>query len=122
MGTTPQVLLLLLAQHGLFDNMYGQLYSEISAKFSTVRKNTVDDAYAFLSSTNPSAVLVADGGVALARNTHLQKSLVRYAEAGGTVIFGCLFSSFVSPPDLGHLFKRFELGWNQGTITVPLSP
>ena len=113
-GNTPQILLLLLAQHELFDNMYGQLCSEISTKFSTVRKNTVDDAYTFLSSTKPSAVLVADGGVALKRNTHLQRSLVRYAKAGGTVIFGCLFSSFVTPPDLGHLFNKFELQWKSG--------
>ena len=113
-GTTTQILLLPLAQEELFNQMYTPLCSQISAKYTTVRKTTVDDAYSFISSSKPAAVLIADGGLALKKNNHLQRSLIRYAKAGGTVIFGCLFSSFVRPSDLGDLFQKFDLGWKSG--------
>ena len=112
--TAPQILIVLLAQKELFDDMYGPFCSRLSTQFSFVRKNTIDDAYTYLSGANPSAVLVADGGLASKQNGHLQKSLVRYAKAGGTVLFACLFSSFVRPLDLVSLFKKFELEWTGG--------
>ena len=112
--TTTKILLLPLAQDELFNQLYTPLCSQISSKYPTVRKTTIDDAYNFLSSSKPAAVLVADGGLALRKNNHLHRSLVRYARAGGTVIFGCLFSSFVRPSDLGELFGKFDLAWTSG--------
>lgn len=113
-NTAPQILLLPLEQEEMFNELYGDFCSDISAQFSSIRKTTVDDAYTYLSGTKPSAVLVVDGGLASKRNTHLHQSLARYAKAGGTVIFACLFSSFVRPADLDSLFKKFQLEWTGG--------
>lgn len=90
-STVSQILLLPLAQKKMFDSLYDALSSDISAQFSSIRKNTVDDAYTYLSATKPSAVLVVDVGLTSKRNTHLQQSLARYASQI-TRVSPCLLS------------------------------
>jgi len=109
----PQVLVLPLADETKFNEIYSGLYSAISGLYLTVRKTTVDDAYSFLLSHGPSAVLV-DGGLASTQHQHLQKQLARYAKAGGTVIFGCMFYSLTDSFALKDLFETFDLDWALG--------
>lgn len=90
-STASQILLLPLAQKKMFDSLYDALSSEISAQFSFIRKNTVDDVYTYLSATKPFAVLVVDVGLTSKRNTHLQQFLARYASQI-TRVSPCLLS------------------------------
>lgn len=109
----PEVLVLTLADATKFDRIYSGFYSAISELYVTVRKTTVDDAYSFLLNHAPSAVLV-DGGLASMQHQHLQKQLARYAKAGGTVIFGCMFYALTDSFALKDLFETFEVDWALG--------
>ena len=118
MGTsTAQILYLRLGdetQASLFDDMYQDVRTKIASLSSTEEAKTSAAAQTSLSTQRFKAILAVDGGIATRRNNAFQKSLATYAKNGGTVIFCCLFSSFVRPPDMNKLWENFELPWKSG--------
>ena len=60
--------------------------------------------------------MILDGAVARPIFQPVARRLAQYAEAGGSVVFGILFSSFVSPPNMERLFGDdcFGLKWQSG--------
>ncbi|MCJ1229751.1 hypothetical protein MMC12_006421 [Toensbergia leucococca] len=114
----PQVLLLQLGsatEADIFKELYAEFRLTIEAKFTTAVARTDAAAFRALENSTPQAVLVVDAGLARQKSGNLQKRLAQFASDGGTVVLGCLFSSFVSPSDLNRLFKkRFGLPWKAG--------
>ncbi|KAL8914975.1 MAG: hypothetical protein Q9172_006980 [Xanthocarpia lactea] len=102
-------------QSSIFDDMYQSLCTEIDEKYSTTQALSAADVKPLLSSPSLKAILVVDGGLSTGKHhIKLQKELSTYAKAGGTIIFCCLFSDFVRPPDLDRLFQSFGLSWESG--------
>ncbi|KAI4284336.1 MAG: hypothetical protein L6R38_001491 [Xanthoria sp. 2 TBL-2021] len=113
-----QVLFLRLGdgmQTSIFDDLYQGLCDEISQKYSTVQARSAADVRPLLSASSLKAILVVDGGLTVGKeHIALQKQLSSYAQAGGTIIFCCLFSSFSRPPDFDRMFRSFGLPWEFG--------
>ncbi len=102
-------------QSSIFDDMYQNLCTEIDEKYSTLQARSAADVKPLLSSPSLKAILVVDGGLSTGKyHIKLQKELSTYTKAGGTIIFCCLFSNFVRPPDLDRLFRSFGLSWEFG--------
>ncbi|KAL8672224.1 MAG: hypothetical protein Q9168_003296 [Polycauliona sp. 1 TL-2023] len=102
-------------QSSLFGDLYEHLRSEISAKYAVSQATSAAEIKPFLSSPSLQAILVVDGGLTVGKkHVVLQTQLSSYVKAGGTVIFCCLFSSFVRPPDMNRMFRNFDLPWEFG--------
>ncbi|OCL03325.1 hypothetical protein AOQ84DRAFT_400730 [Glonium stellatum] len=98
-GTSQhRILLLSLDKQSWFDEMYNRLITAISDR-------------AVLQRATGSAVM---------------QELKEYVSNGGTVVFGRLFSSFISPADMNAFFRRhFDLPWESGDYhrtTLHLKP
>lgn len=116
-ASTAQILYLRLgdnAQVSIYDDLYKSLHTQIASLCSITEAKTLAAAQSLLSTQSFKAVLAVDGGIAIRRNNALQKQLASYAKNGGTVIFCCLFSSFVRPPDMDKLWQNFEQPWKSG--------
>ncbi|KAL8716071.1 MAG: hypothetical protein Q9225_006241 [Loekoesia sp. 1 TL-2023] len=116
-ASTAQILFLRLgdnAQISIYDDLYKSLHNQIASLCSTTEAKTLPAAQSLLSTQPFKAVLAVDGGIAIRRNNTLQRQLASYAKNGGTVIFCCLFSSFVRPPDMDKLWQNFEQSWKSG--------
>ncbi|KAL9591476.1 MAG: hypothetical protein Q9179_007684 [Wetmoreana sp. 5 TL-2023] len=115
--SSAQVLYLRLgddAQIGIFNDLYESLQSQIDTKYSTTEVKSAAAVKPLLSSPSLKAILVVDGGLSGGRCTALQTQLARYIKAGGTLIFCCLFSSFVSPLNADRLWSNFAMPWKFG--------
>ncbi|KAL9047373.1 MAG: hypothetical protein Q9206_006821 [Seirophora lacunosa] len=113
----PQILYLRLGndpQAGLFDDLYQDVRVQIASQASTQEAMSMAIAQLLLSTQSFKVVLVVDGGTAVKKHNALQKQLASYATVGGTVIFCCLFPSFISPPDMSKLWKNFNEPWASG--------
>ncbi|KAL8996184.1 MAG: hypothetical protein Q9169_004250 [Polycauliona sp. 2 TL-2023] len=113
-----QVLLLRLGdetQTSIFDDLYQDFCDEIGAKYSISQAKSAREVDSLLSNPSLQAILIVDGGLTVGKeHIVLQKQLSSYVNAGGTVIFCCLFSSFVRPPDVNRMFRSFGLPWEFG--------
>ncbi|KAL8780193.1 MAG: hypothetical protein Q9213_006591 [Squamulea squamosa] len=118
-SSMTQVLYLRLGdetQASVFDDLYQSFCSEISEKYATIEARSAADTTPLLSSPSLKAILVVDAGLTIGKHhIALQKQLSAYAKAGGTVIFCCIFSGFVIPPDLDRMFRSFGLSWKFGS-------
>lgn len=116
--TSAQVLYLRLGdatQTSIFDDLYGDFCSHIDAKYSTSQARSAEVVTPLLSTPSLKAILVVDGGLtASKKHIALQKQLSAWAKSGRTIIFCCLFSSFVRPPDFNRMYRSFELDWQFG--------
>ncbi|KAL8773888.1 MAG: hypothetical protein Q9209_001318 [Squamulea sp. 1 TL-2023] len=102
-------------QTSIFDDLYQSLCAEINKKYKTIQARSTADATPLLSSPSLKAILIVDAGLTTGKHhIALQKQLSAYAKAGGTIIFCCLFSSFVTPPDLNRMYRSFGLSWEFG--------
>ncbi|KAL8653283.1 MAG: hypothetical protein Q9210_002183 [Variospora velana] len=113
----PQILYLRLGtdtQDGLFDELYQDIRARIASLASTQEATSMASAQSLLSTQSFMAVLVADSGTSVKKHNALQIQLASYAAVGGTVIFCCLFASFIRPPDMGKLWKNFNMPWGSG--------
>ncbi|KAK2731313.1 hypothetical protein FQN57_003454, partial [Myotisia sp. PD_48] len=111
----PQILLLSIANQPSFDEIYSRLISELSNRAQLQRANTSSDALDYLSHNVPLAVLVSDPGITQPGNMTVLNKLKDYIMSGGTAIFGCQFSSFISPPVMNSFFNtHLGLLWQSG--------
>ncbi|KAL9617986.1 MAG: hypothetical protein Q9204_008443, partial [Flavoplaca sp. TL-2023a] len=102
-------------QTSIFDDLYQPFCDEMRQIYTIVSARTAADAKPLLSLSTLRAILVVDGGLTVGKeHIALQKQLSSYAQAGGTVIFCCLFSSFSKPSNFNRMFQSFELPWEFG--------
>ncbi|KAL8868016.1 MAG: hypothetical protein Q9174_005273 [Haloplaca sp. 1 TL-2023] len=102
------------AQQTMFSDIYKDTISQIDKTYGSIELKDAAAAQAILSSEPPKAILVVDGGLSWPKYTALQVQLARYVQAGGTVVFCCLFSSFIRPPNADRLWHNFGLPWTSG--------
>ncbi|KAI4116013.1 MAG: hypothetical protein LQ345_003493 [Seirophora villosa] len=113
----PQILYLRLGndtQAGIFDDLYQNVRARVASLASTQEATSMAIAQSLLSTQSFKIVLVVDGGISVKKHNALQKQLASYATVGGTVIFCCIFSGFVRPPDMSKLWKNFNEPWASG--------
>ncbi|KAL8844150.1 MAG: hypothetical protein Q9176_001556 [Flavoplaca citrina] len=113
-----QIVLLRLGdgmQTSIFDDLYQPFCDEMNRSYTIVSARSAADAKSLLSLSTLRAILVVDGGLTVGKeHIALQKQLSSYAQAGGTVIFCCLFSSFSKPSNFNGMFQSFGLPWEFG--------
>jgi len=125
----PMVLLLSISSEPWFDESYSVLMDKLSRRTQLKRASTASAAIRFLSNVNAGAeefklraIFVTDPGLTESDSDYGQEQLqellhgmLEYLTNGGTVIFCCLFSGFISPPDLDRFFgQSFNLRWRFG--------
>lgn len=101
-------------QLSIFDDLYQNIRTRIDSLAPPVEAKTMKAAQSILTTQSIKAVLAVDGGIAVRRNNTLQKQLASYVKSGGTLIFCCIFSSFVRPTNMQKLWENFELPWRSG--------
>lgn len=116
-ASTAQILYLRLGldhQLDIFDDLYRTIRTRIDSLAPTVEAKTMKEAQSLLSTQSFKAILAVDGGIAVRRNNALQQQLATYVRSGGTLIFCCIFSSFVRSTNMLKLWENFELPWKRG--------
>ncbi|KAG5641145.1 hypothetical protein DXG03_005884 [Asterophora parasitica] len=77
---------------------------------------SVKEALTHLASPNLAGVFVADAALVERKHSQVLAKLVPYVKAGGSVVFGGSFSSFVSPHDLATFFaNNWGVNWRSGS-------
>jgi hypothetical protein len=115
--TRPTILLLSLDKAPWHDEMTGRLRTLIRSKARLVEAKTKEAAYAALA-TNIAAVLVGDAAITKRQHRELASALVAYTKDGGTVLMGCLMSSFASPPNFNRMMESvWSLPWRFGSYS-----
>lgn len=115
-SSKPTVLLLCLAKQPYFEEMYAHMLAALHARATLVEVCTEEEAVLRLSKPSDlTAVLVTDAAVTSSKHRKTLDSLVQYAKTGGgTVVYGCMFSSFVRPSDMNFMFHNaWGLRWTK---------
>lgn len=119
-------LVMSLNDPGWLNDMYKGLFSSLSKHASLKHVEDCREAVEYLDNHHPTAVLVTDPSIRESKNSAALGKLKEYVSAGGTAIFGCMFSSFIRPPDFNVFFRgQFGLSWEFGEyhrMTVHLNP
>lgn len=111
----PRVFLLSLAQTSWFDEMYERLIDKLSVHARLQRASKPAGAIKYLSSNTPTAILVTNPGLTEAKHSAILDKVLSYVRGGGTVIFCCQFSSFITPDDFDRFFRtKLDLPWEFG--------
>jgi hypothetical protein len=106
----PKILLLSLNKQSWFDNMYIGLLKAIAARAEIVEATSVA-ALPKLSPSVHSAVFITDEAITERKHAAVLSQIVDYTRAGGTVVIGGLFSSFVKLDTLDAHFLCWGLSW-----------
>lgn len=121
-STLPIILVLSLEKESWHSEMTGRLHTLIRSRAKLVEAETKQAAYAALS-TGINAVLVSDAGITKRKHRELANALVAYTKDGGTVLLGCLMSSFSTPPDFNRMMSSvWSLPWRSGSYSREDSP
>ena len=112
----PLVLVFSLSEF-TYDGMDAQLLQHLRTQSQVEVVKSRDAALRWLSkSPQPQAILLADQTVTERGQESLLKKLAEYAKGGGTIVFGCRFSSFVKPLAMEAMFQRtLDLPWARGS-------
>ncbi|KAI4178554.1 MAG: hypothetical protein LQ346_007409, partial [Caloplaca aetnensis] len=102
------------AQISIFDDLCQGVVAQVASVVSTREAKSAVAAQSLLATQSFKAVLIVDAGIAWPKNKPLQKQLASYGQQGGTILFCCLFSGFVRPPDMDSLWSVFGLLWKYG--------
>ncbi|KAL9125669.1 MAG: hypothetical protein Q9217_005164 [Psora testacea] len=119
MGTqSPRVLLVQLGsaveESLLSDTPCNHTIAQVTSLYPTLRVKTAASALRSIRQHKPAAIYILDGGVSKPKFANFQARLAQYVREGGALIFGNLFSSFVTPPDMGKMFRSFGFQWEFG--------
>ncbi|KAK2793314.1 hypothetical protein FQN50_010011 [Emmonsiellopsis sp. PD_5] len=94
------VLVISLGDQRFPDEMYMPLFTSLSklSRLEHIREPlyVVD----YLNNNNPAAILVVDSAIHEPKNSDALDKVKEYLSGGGTVVFACMFSSFIRPPEL----------------------
>ncbi|KAI4270763.1 MAG: hypothetical protein LQ337_006488 [Flavoplaca oasis] len=102
------------AQISIFDDLYQGVVAQVASVSTAQEAKNAAVAQSLFATQSFKAVLIVDAGIAWPKNKPLQKQLASYAQQGGTIIFCCLFSNFVRPPNMDSLWSTFGLLWKYG--------
>lgn len=113
----PLVLVFSLSAFSDDDGMDAQLLHHLRTKSQVEVVKARDLALRWLSKNpQPQAILLADEYVTEKGQEPLLKKLAEYAKSGGTIVFGCRFSTFVKPLAMEAMFQRIlGLPWARGS-------
>ncbi|KAK8159641.1 hypothetical protein IWX90DRAFT_508254 [Phyllosticta citrichinensis] len=114
-----EIFVLCLGEAPLFDEMYAGFWNTLEDYAQDHQETDARSALDYLGAHRPDKILVVDPEVANKRkHPALLSKLKEYVSRGGTVIFCCIFSSFISPPELTAFFRtHFEIPWESGSYT-----
>lgn len=97
--------------------MTGRLRTLIRSRANFVEAETKQAAYAALA-TNVTAVLVGDAAITKREHREVAMALAAYAKDGGTVLLGCLMSSFSTPSNFNEMMEViYSLPWRFGSYS-----
>ncbi|KAJ3832629.1 hypothetical protein F5878DRAFT_449778 [Lentinula raphanica] len=97
--------------YATFEHLMSSMRAVATVKLVTSAKEAKS---ILLSDTPPTAVLSIDAAPTDAKYVALNYQLVRFAKAGGTVVFGCNFSNHFAFGSDGPFFRAWGLTWNLG--------
>lgn len=109
------IMLLSLENEDFFADIHAHLLSALRAKMSVIQALTSRKALKLLASPDLAGVFVTDPGVADPKYSQVFSKLVEYAKAGGTVVIGGLFCSFISPPEMDAFFHGLGTSWKMAS-------
>ena len=99
-----------------FENIYADLIIQFAAQSTLQRCNDVNSMVDYLTNTTPSAIIFTDPGIATKPNARATEKLKEYVSNGGTAIFACTFSSFITPPQMSKFWSsNFYFPWQSGS-------
>ncbi|KAG6916896.1 hypothetical protein DXG01_004729 [Tephrocybe rancida] len=117
--TTPSEpeFVLILALEGDLTEAYKRPTIDLLKTKSPLKTATIQtDALRLLASDSLQGAFVVDAGIANRKNAQTLTKLVEFAKAGGSVIIGGAFSTFVKPKDMGAFFlKSWGVAWKPGS-------
>ncbi|KAL2132138.1 hypothetical protein VTI74DRAFT_4144 [Chaetomium olivicolor] len=112
--SNPHILALCLESEGLFDDVWGNLVSQITSRAKMERATTPSAALSVLNQEHPpTVILVADG--AIARQRQVWKCVIDRLRGGATVVLAGCFSSMVTMGQFDRFFARLGLPWRRGS-------
>ncbi|KAF8894849.1 hypothetical protein BD779DRAFT_1503236 [Infundibulicybe gibba] len=110
------VLLLSLENEDYFARVHSHLLRALNSKIRVQQAFRATAALPLLDSPDLAGVFVTDPGVARRLNKKVLIKLVEYAKAGGNVVIGGFFSTFISSGEFDSFFnKAWSIPWTQGS-------
>ena len=119
-SSVPSVLLLSLEKETYFGEMYTAFMAKLRSKATVTELTHISGAMQHLSEPQGkhTAVILTDAAILENEYVAIQKRLVDYVKAGGTVILGLLLPSFAQMDKLEKFFKvRWGLSWKPDVYT-----
>ncbi|KAJ4486342.1 hypothetical protein J3R30DRAFT_3445981 [Lentinula aciculospora] len=111
----PNILVLGLMNEDYIYELFEHLMSSMRAVATVKLVTGVKEATTIISSNSPpDAVLSIDAAPMKSKHRSLNEQLVRYAKAGGTVVFGCNFSNRFSFGAADSFFRAWCVPWSLG--------
>ncbi|KXN91921.1 RNA polymerase II-associated protein 3 [Leucoagaricus sp. SymC.cos] len=112
----PFILILCLEDEEMFNNINGHLLKALRTKLRVVRARSSTQALTYLDAPELAGVIVADAGIVDRTNSNVVPKLVDFVKGGGSIVFGCLFPSFVASSAFRRFFSQnFGLNWQYGS-------
>ena len=122
----PCVLLLSLGYADTFNSVHKHFLAALNSVADVIQSETKESALENLARPNISGVFVTDPEITEKKYKKVLSRLVEYAKAGGTVVIGGTFSTFVRGSDNDAFFKKaWGLDWKMGSYhrtTFTLNP
>jgi hypothetical protein len=122
----PCVLLLSLGYADTFNSVHKHFLAALNSVADVIQSETKESALENLARPNIFGVFVTDPEITEKKYKKVLSRLVEYAKAGGTVVIGGSFSTFVRGSDNDAFFKKaWDLDWKMGSYhrtTFTLNP
>ncbi|KAK0227915.1 hypothetical protein IW262DRAFT_1347813 [Armillaria fumosa] len=112
---TKFILLLSLENEASFDEIHAHLLSALRSKARVERALTQSEALTFLASPDLGGVFVTDPGITHKKHDSILTKLIQYTKAGGLVVIGGFFSTFVSFVDMDKFWLKWGQTWKMGS-------
>jgi hypothetical protein len=113
----PTILVLSVEKEPWHSQVTGHLHTVIRSKANLIEAETTEAAYAALA-TDLTAVFIGDGVITKRKHRELANALVAYTKDGGTVLLGCLMSSFSAPSEFNRMMEAvWSLPWRFGSYS-----
>ena len=110
------VLLLSLGYADIFNSIHKHFLAALHSVADVVQSETKESALESLARPGITAVFVTDPEITEKKYAVVLSRLVEYAKAGGTVVIGGSFSTFICGSDNDAFFKKaWGLSWKMGS-------
>ncbi|KAF2159111.1 hypothetical protein M409DRAFT_71238 [Zasmidium cellare ATCC 36951] len=109
--TRPKVVQLALEKPPWHEEMEASLLEALKSTADLQEITTAAEASKLFNGNAKPVVLAIDQALSEKKHDRLRAEAVNFVKNGGTIIFGCHFPSFVTPPNIDKLFSAFSLPW-----------